>query len=254
MPVNGGHSQHGLAADWLRASRSLCVLTGAGVSAECGLATFRGPDGLWKGNDPTRLATPAAFHRDPGAVWEFYNWRREQLRKAQPNPGHFALAALQELLPEVNLLTQNVDRLHQQAGSRNVAELHGNIREVRCTSCAYERNGGADHLGPEPRCPECGDWLRPCVVWFGEQLPREAVALADQWVARCDVFLSVGTSNVVWPASAFAGLAQNRGARVIEVNLEPTPLTQVADLTLLGKAGELLPVLARAVENPPPRG
>ncbi|MEE8171201.1 MAG: NAD-dependent deacylase [Phycisphaerae bacterium] len=230
-------------AELLRRSRFVCAMTGAGVSAESGLATFRGPDGLWKGRDPAEVATPEAFARDPSGVWEFYNWRLRQAARVQPNPGHHALATLEIRLPGFGLVTQNVDRLHQLAGSRRVVELHGNIDEVRCVSCSFAETVGRRELPAEPRCPKCRDWLRPCVVWFGEMLPADAVRRATDWAERCDVFMSIGTSATVWPASEFAHTAKQRGAALVEINLEPTSLTRDADLAIHGKTGELLPMV-----------
>lgn len=236
-------------ADWLRHSRFTCVLTGAGVSAESGLATFRGPDGLWKGRDPTEVATPEAFAADPREVWQFYNWRLRQAVKVQPNAGHVALAELQSMRPGFGLVTQNVDRLHQRAGSRDVVELHGNIHEVRCVACVYREDVGDAELSDEPRCPDCGDWLRPCVVWFNESLPEAAVMQAAEWSQRCDLFLSIGTSALVWPAAQFAYDAASHGARVAEINLEPTPLTHAAHVAIQGRSGEVLPELVSRMKR-----
>lgn len=225
----------------LREARFVCALTGAGISAESGLATFRGPDGLWKGRDPTEVATPEAFAADPRGVWEFYNWRLRQAAKVEPNAGHFALARLAECVAGFGLITQNVDRLHQRAGSRDVVELHGNIDEVRCVSCPFSQTVGRRELPAEPRCPRCGDWLRPCVVWFNEMLPPDAIQRAAAWARECDVFLSIGTSGLVWPAAQFAYDARSNGATLVEINLEPTPLTPHTELALHGRSGELLP-------------
>lgn len=238
-------------ADWVAGARFVCAMTGAGVSAESGLATFRGPDGLWKGRDPAEVATPEAFSRDPEGVWEFYRWRLLQAAKVAPNPGHVALARLGELVRGFGLITQNVDRLHQRAGSRDVVELHGNIDEVRCVACAFRAR--AAEAAPAdssvaPRCPECGDWLRPCVVWFNEMLPEREVARAAEWARQCDLFMSLGTSGLVWPASELAYAAGRDGARVVEINLEPTPLTPHAAISIRGRTGELLPELVRRLE------
>jgi NAD-dependent deacetylase len=230
-------------AAWLHAADFVCAMTGAGVSAESGLATFRGPDGLWKGRDPAEVATPQAFAADPRGVWEFYRWRLLQAGRVEPNAGHVALASLPGLLRGFGLITQNVDRLHQRAGSRDVVELHGNIDEVRCVSCPHREPVRGRAPPDEPRCPRCGNWLRPCVVWFGEMLPEDAVRRASEWAQRCDVFMSLGTSGLVWPAAEFAHAARRGGAKVVEINLEPTPLTPQADLALAGKTGEILPKL-----------
>jgi len=231
------------ARELLRAARSVTVLTGAGVSAESGIPTFRGADGLWQGRSAMDLASPHGFARDPAGVWEWYNQRRSWLKAARPNPGHFALVHLEDRAPEFGLITQNVDRLHQAAGSRNVVEIHGNIWEVRCTGCGETFDRTGVDLPPAPRCEKCGDWLRPAVVWFGEMLPLHAVGKAENWAKRCNVFLVVGTSAVVMPAAGLVYVAKEAGAKVIEVNLEETPATAVADVSLLGKAGEVLPVI-----------
>jgi NAD-dependent deacetylase len=231
------------ASAFLRAAASVAVLTGAGISAESGVPTFRGADGLWKGASPQELASPEGFARDPHKVWEWYNLRRNALRLVKPNAGHFALAELERRVEEFGLITQNVDRLHQAAGSRNVVELHGNIWEVRCTECTrvYDRLG--IELPPEPRCEKCGAWLRPGVVWFGELLPAGAFAQAEQWAERSDVFLVIGTSAVVWPAAGLVSLAKDAGAKIIEINIEDTPATELANVALRGPSGEILPRL-----------
>jgi NAD-dependent deacetylase len=231
------------ARDLLRSAEFIAVLTGAGVSAESGVPTFRGAEGLWKGSSPSELASMEGFARNPQKVWEWYNLRRNTLRTVQPNPGHFALAELERRVPGFGLITQNVDRLHQAAGSRNVVELHGNIWDVRCTECeaVFDRTGV--ELPPEPRCENCGAWLRPGVVWFGELLPPRAFALAESWAERCDVFLVLGTSAVVMPAAGLVSLSREAGAKVIEINLEATPATALADIMLRGKTGEVLPQL-----------
>src|SRR4051812_42147740 len=167
------------------AAERIAVLTGAGVSAESGIPTFRGLGGLWNGRDPMSLATPQAFAADPALVWEFYNWRRELVAEARPNPAHLALAELGRLVPELTLITQNVDRLHQRAGSRGVLELHGNLFEVRCTGCGISSDrSGTPPLPALPRCDECGHLLRPGVVWFGEGLPPETWRAAEATVRR----------------------------------------------------------------------
>jgi NAD-dependent deacetylase len=227
----------------LRRARSVGVMTGAGISAESGIPTFRGDGGYWQGVSAQELASPEGFARDPHKVWEWYNRRRQALWGVKPNAGHLALAELERRVAEFGLATQNVDRLHHAAGSRNVVELHGNLCEVRCTGCAavLDRTGVA--LPPEPRCEACGAWLRPAVVWFGENLPMDALATAQAWASRAEVYLVVGTSAVVWPAAGLAYTAKLAGARIIEVNPEPSGVTDLADLSLRGKAGEILPQL-----------
>ncbi|MBP2673680.1 MAG: NAD-dependent deacetylase [Deltaproteobacteria bacterium] len=231
------------AKEWVRGSRSLCVLTGAGVSAESGVPTFRGEGGLWKGRDPVSLATPGAFAEDPGGVWEWYQWRRGKIRGCAPNPGHLSLAAVEREKPDFLLVTQNVDGLHRAAGSRRMVEIHGNIWIVRCTGCGAERDERGDFETLPPRCGSCGGILRPGVVWFGEMLPREASEAAAEMLDRCEVLIVAGTSAVVAPASGYAAAAKRRGARVIEVNPDETPISGICDAVFRGRSAELLPAL-----------
>jgi NAD-dependent deacetylase len=232
--------------DALRDAELIAALTGAGISAESGIATFRdAQDGLWTRFDPRELATPAAFARNPKRVWDWYAWRRERVAAARPNPGHLALAELERRAPEFVLITQNVDGLHQRAGSRNVVELHGNIGRVKCSregTCVERWETQGDEV---PRCPNCGALLRPDVVWFEELLPAEALAKAEDAVRRCDVLLVVGTSAEVYPAAALPAEASASGATVVEVNPDPTPLSRRADYLLTGPAGEVLPALLK---------
>lgn len=229
--------------EWVRACRSLCVLTGAGVSAESGVPTFRGPEGLWKARDPMSLATPEAFREDPKEVWEWYQWRRRKIRGCAPNAGHAALARVEASKPDFLLVTQNVDGLHRLAGSRRVAEIHGNIWVVRCTRCGTEKEERGDFPELPPRCGSCGGGLRPGVVWFGEMLPPGPSGAAMDMLSRCEVLIVAGTSAVVAPASGYAAQAKRRGARVIEVNPDETPVSGLCDATLRGKSGEILPAL-----------
>lgn len=231
------------ARQWLQTARSVTVLTGAGISAESGVPTFRGPGGLWRQYRPEELATPEAFRRDPRLVWEWYDWRRRRIAEARPNAGHEALVRLEALRPRFTLITQNVDGLHDRAGSRRVLKLHGDIWMVRCLGCGRERRDERVPL-PElpPRC-DCGGLLRPGVVWFGEALPPGAWDEAEAAARAAEVFLVVGTSAVVYPAAGLIPLAQASGARVIEVNLEETPFSSHLDCSLRGLAGEILPAL-----------
>lgn len=223
----------------LRDARSVVVLTGAGVSAESGIPTFRGPDGLWKNRRPEELATYLAFESDPRTVWEWYDWRRQKIAVAKPNPAHETIAKMQGRFAEFLLATQNVDGLHAQAGSRDVVELHGSIWRTKCVQCleAFE-NREVPLATIPPRCA-CGGLLRPDVVWFGELLPPGALNRATRACQSCDVMLIVGTSSVVYPAAALGPTAVGAGARVFEINPEPTDLYAV----LRGKAGEILPQL-----------
>lgn len=230
------------------------VLTGAGISAESGIPTFRDAmDGLWAKFDPEELATPGAFARNPPLVAKWYDERRVRCLSVLPNPGHLALAELERHLAKrggsFTLLTQNVDRLHHAAGSRNVLELHGSLFVWRCTRCGKERE---ERGGPFPRHPplcDCGGTRRPGVVWFGEILDALVLESAYRAIEDCDLFLSVGTSSVVEPAASFGSMAHQGGATVIEINRDPTPLTSRADHALLGKAGEILPNLVRMLHG-----
>ncbi len=234
------------ASKWLRSATSIVALTGAGISAESGVPTFRGAGGLWKQYRPEQLATPEAFARDPKLVWEWYQWRRRLLARAEPNPGHSALAELEQRTPRFTLITQNVDGLHEQAGSRNILKLHGDIWEVRCLACGRRRRDTRLEF-PEmpPRCA-CGGTLRPGVVWFGEPLPPGVWAAAGKAVASAEVMLVVGTSAVVYPAAGLVPLAKSAGAKLIEVNPEETPLSSMLDRSFRGRAGEILPRLIGA--------
>ncbi|MFO1407473.1 MAG: NAD-dependent deacylase [Steroidobacteraceae bacterium] len=236
-----------VAADALRNARHVCVLTGAGVSAESGIPTFRDAmTGLWSSFRPEDLATPEAFERDPAFVWRWYEERRRCVDAASPNAGHYALAALEALVPTLTLVTQNVDGLHRRAGSRNVLEYHGSLMRDRCTveGTVAERTG--DHPGL-PRCARCGSLLRPDVVWFGEPIPGAPKHAAAEAAASCDVFLSVGTSSVVYPAAGLVDIARTAGAVTVEVNPDRTDLSDSVDVRLGGPAGRLLPRLVERI-------
>ncbi len=235
------------AVKWIREAQNLAVLTGAGVSAESGVPTFRGSDGLWKKYRATDLATPEAFKKDPELVWEFYNWRRELIGKVKPNPAHYALAELERKKSDFILITQNVDGLHLAAGSKNVLEIHGSIWRVKCTKCEFQAEDRRVPLPKLPTCPQCGALLRPAVVWFGEALDFHILEKAFQASKECDLMLVIGTSAMVHPAASLSLEAKSGGARVIEINLEETPQTPYLDLTILGKAGEILPEIVSFV-------
>ena len=231
----------------LRTASRVAVLTGAGVSQESGLRTFRDPQtGIWAKHKPEDLASPEAFHRDPKLVWDWYAWRREAIKGVRPNAGHYALVELAKQIPVFTLITQNVDGLHCMAGSQNVLELHGNIQRVRCAECGRFAEDWQEIENEVPRCSECGGLLRPHVVWFGEPLPRPELEAAVQAARSCELFMSVGTSGIVQPAASLAYAAHNRGARLVEINPEATPLTAKVDYFLEGKSGEILPALVRA--------
>jgi NAD-dependent deacetylase len=231
----------------LRTAKRIMAFTGAGISAESGLSTFRDKQtGLWAKYKPEDLATPQAFQRNPRIVWEWYEWRRSFVAEAQPNPGHHALAQLEAARPGFFLATQNVDGLHVRAGSRNLVELHGNIRRTVCFEHRHPAESWAPVDEPPPRCAACGSLLRPDVVWFGEALPAGAMKRAQEEAMQCDLFLSIGTSTMVYPAAELPFIAGSNGAMVVEINPDLTPLSKRADFTLRAKAGEALPALAAA--------
>ncbi len=223
----------------IRRSRHLCVLTGAGISAESGVPTFReAQTGLWARYDPGELATPEAFIRQPALVWRWYRWRRELVARVEPNAGHRALVTLAEHLPRLTLITQNVDGLHQRAGSTDVVEFHGNLfsewcfAERRPVECASDEE--------VPTCAYCGGLVRPGVVWFGEEIPPLALDRAFKAAAECDVFLNVGTSSQVYPAASLAVTAKDAGAIVVEINPEPTADATRFDFVIAARAGRVL--------------
>jgi NAD-dependent deacetylase len=220
------------------------VLTGAGISAESGIPTFRDAlTGLWEKFNPEDLATPEAFERDPKFVWDWYEFRRDLIRKVEPNPGHYALVELARLVPSLTLVTQNVDGLHQRAGSRGVLEYHGNILRDRCTVEQVIAGRAEESRHGLPRCAACGGLLRPDVVWFGEAIPVGPMVAAAEAARNCDLFLSVGTSSLVYPAAGLAEAALDAGAKVVEINPGRTELSDAATLVLSGPSGTVLPRL-----------
>lgn len=232
----------------LRAARRVAVLTGAGISAESGVPTFReAQTGLWARYDPQDLATPEAFSRDPRLVWEWYAWRRERVRQAEPNPGHLALVAMERRIADFQLITQNVDDLHRRAGSRQPLELHGNLFRVKCFDHQHPAASWSDAAEIPPRCLQCGALLRPDVVWFGEMLPPAALQAAEAAAATAEIFFSIGTSALVYPAAELPFIALRAGAMVVEINPQPTPLSPQVHYSLCGPAGVVLPALVHAV-------
>jgi len=230
----------------LRKARHVVVMTGAGISAESGIPTFRDAQtGLWARFNPADLATPEAFLSNPQRVWDWYASRRAAMLEREPNAGHYSLVRMADLVPRLTLITQNVDGLHQRAGSRDVLELHGNLGRVKCFDYHHAVAHWDDQERP-PHCPECGSLLRPDVVWFGEMLPNRIFAAAQIAAEDCDVFFSIGTSAEVYPAADLAHQALSAGAMVVEVNAERTPLSQHAHHVLTGKAGTWLPSLVTA--------
>jgi NAD-dependent deacetylase len=237
-----------------RAARSLTsaphvlALTGAGISAESGIPTFRGAGGLWEGFRAEELATPEAFSRDPALVWRWYKWRREICRKAQPNPAHLALVRMESLFDRFLLATQNVDGLHRRAGSCKLIEIHGNIDQVRCTGCRSV--GLLDDVPSDsliPSCPSCSASMRPHILWFGETYWPGTLDVALDAARHANAVLVIGTSAQVWPPAQVALSAQRAGAVLIDINPQPTELSEAADVFLQGKAGELMPALVQAL-------
>ncbi len=236
--------------DILYQTKQIVVLTGAGISAESGIPTFRGEEGLWKQYRAEDLATPIAFIKDPKLVWEWYDWRRGIIASKKPNAGHKILGRWEKIFPNFILITQNIDGLHQKAGSKNILELHGNIWKVRCTE---ERTITENHDIPleeiPPHCPDCGALLRPHVVWFGESLSSSVLYKAFQVSSSCEIIFSIGTSAVVQPAASLPLAAAEANAKIVEINPDPTPLTSYADFSFRGKAGEILPLINKELNK-----
>ncbi len=228
----------------LALAQRVVALTGAGVSAESGVPTFRDAQtGLWARYRAEDLATPQAFQRDPALVWNWYAWRRSLVDAVAPNPAHHALAALERKLPKFHLVTQNVDGLHRRAGSRHLLELHGDLFLTLCSAEGTPVEDWDHTDQAPPRCPRCDAPLRPGVVWFGENLPQEILSQAFALSAECEIFLSIGTSSLVQPAASLPLCAMESGAVVVEVNPQPTPLSELAHYTIKAPAGEALPAL-----------
>jgi len=244
--VHGFESPAATVREWLANAGSVAALTGAGISAESGIPTFRGPGGLWRTYRAEDLATPQAFARDPRLSWEWYNWRRGIIAMAEPNAGHVALAELDRRLPSFNLLTQNVDGLHDRAGSRRILKVHGDIWTLRCTTCNREwRDRRASLPELPPKC-ECGGLARPGVVWFGEGLPEDVWSPAVEAARAAQVLLVIGTSAVVYPAAGLVQLAQSAGAKVVEINVAETPVSAMVDLSWRASATTALPQLIQS--------
>lgn len=236
-------------AERLKAAQRVAVLTGAGVSKESGIPTFRDAlTGIWANFDPEKLATPEGFLADPPLVWQWYDMRRAMVLEVEPNPGHYALAELEKLVPSVVIITQNIDGLHAKAGSRDVVELHGNILRYKCFDRDHPQENVAAGLKDPPRC-RCGSILRPDVVWFGESLPEHALNRSVAELRSADVVLVVGTSGLVQPAASLPYIANQFGATVVEVNPEETPITDIADFFLKGPSGQMLPRLIEAMRG-----
>ena len=239
------------AAELIRTAKKICVLTGAGVSAESGVPTFRSSDGLWEGHRVEDVAHPNGWRKDPRLVWKFYNARRANVATVKPNPGHYALAAIEQKWGEnFTLVTQNIDGLHQKAGSSRVLEVHGSLRRTRCTACKEIADRGLESLDGIPQCPTCDGVLRPDIVWFSEALPPDVWQAAEIAAFDCDLIIVVGTSAVVYPAASLIPLARGGGVkqpagRVIECNLAATDASRYADVGLYGPSGETLPAVCQ---------
>lgn len=234
--------------DALRQAGRVVLLTGSGVSAESGVPTFRDAlTGLWSRFRPEELATPEAFRRDPQLVWDWYRERRRQVAAVLPNPAHHAIAALQARLPDTLLVTQNVDGLHQRAGSVDAVEFHGNLFSNRCRGCDHEAAQPDPEVAAPPPCPDCGELMGPGVVWFGEAIPALALERAWRGAAEADLLLAIGTSGLVTPAAALPEVARQAGALVAEINLHPTPLSAQADFVVTGPAALSLPAMVAAL-------
>jgi NAD-dependent deacetylase len=264
MKIDRRHLEKATA--YLKSAKAICVLTGAGISAESGIKTFRDAGGLWEDHPIEKVATPEGFAEDPRLVWNFYNARRKAADTAVPNAAHIALARLEIGLARkskkpkssngngaghhtpdpLTILTQNIDGLHQQAGSQKVVELHGSIWKIRCTGCGVVSRDFPVELPILPRCVDCGSLLRPHVVWFGEQLHSDDLDAAEGAIESCDLFVVIGTSAIVQPAASYPVMAARRGVPVIEINKEKTPITPIAALSLHGLAGEILPQIIPA--------
>lgn len=232
----------------IRTANKVAILTGAGVSAESGVPTFReAQTGLWAEYRPEELATSQAFYNNPQRVWDWYQWRRDLIGKVEPNPGHYALAKMEQSLEagqaSFTLITQNVDGLHEQAGSQNVIELHGNIQRTKCYDCEAIVSAWDPADKPVPHCPNCNGLLRPDVVWFGEPLPLDAINQAYEISQSCDLFFSIGTSALIQPAASLPLLASEAKAILVEINPNETPVSVHADFVLRGPSGEILPEL-----------
>jgi NAD-dependent deacetylase len=235
--------------DRLKKAEFVSALTGAGVSAESGVPTFRDPGGIWEKFRPEQLANFEAFMSDPDFVWSWYQHRREIMREVKPNPGHYALVEFEDLFKEFNLITQNIDNLHYRAGSKNVTELHGNIERNYCVSCKTFYNEIDITEKKVILCKKCGSIIRPDVVWFGEILPRKELLFAEECAKNSDVFFSIGTSAEVYPAAMLPMIAKQSGAYVVEVNTRPTVMTMDVDEVIQGKSGEILSELVKELKN-----
>ena len=234
--------------DALKESESIVFFTGAGVSSESGIHTFRGKEGLWNKFRPEELASFNAFIRNPELVWEWYNYRKKIIHDSKPNPAHLTIAEMQDHFKDVTVVTQNVDNLHRRAGSKKIFELHGNIERNFCVNCKRHYDEELDFSSGVPKC-ECGGLIRPDVVWFGEYLPEDQFLGGEKAAINSDVFFVVGTSGVVYPAAGLVHTAKASGSIIVEVNIEETPLSNLVNYSYFGKAGEILPEIFEGFKN-----
>ncbi len=232
----------------LKDARTVVFFTGAGISAESGIPTFRGKDGIWNKLKPEELANFNAFMRNPDMVWEWYNHRKKIIHESEPNPAHLTIAEMQNYFDDVIVVTQNIDNLHRRAGSKKIFELHGNIERNYCVKCKKQYNEELDFSEGVPKC-ECGGLIRPDVVWFGEVLPVDQFKGGEEAAMNADIFFIVGTSAVVYPAAGLVYTAKQSGAVLVEVNLTESEVTAIVDYSYLGKAGEILPQILQAYKD-----
>jgi NAD-dependent deacetylase len=232
----------------IKSAKSIVFFTGAGISAESGIPTFRGKDGLWKKIKPEELANFDSFLKNPELVWEWYNHRKKIIHEASPNKGHYAIAEFQNIVPEVSVITQNIDNLHRRAGSKILYELHGNIERNYCIKCKTYYNGELDFSNEIPSC-KCGGLIRPDVVWFGEFLPEDQFIASEKAAQNCDIFFSVGTSAVVYPAAGLILTAKRSGAFLAEINIEETEISRLSDISFFKPSGQVLPEIVNELKS-----
>lgn len=233
----------------LKQAKSIVFFTGAGISAESGIPTFRGKDGIWNKLKPEELANFNAFLRNPNMVWEWYNHRKKIVHESKPNAGHLAMAEMQNYFSNVTVITQNIDNLHRRAGSNTIYELHGNIERNYCIKCGKKYNDELNFIDKAPTC-DCGGLIRPDVVWFGEYLPQDQFISSEEAAVKSDIFFVVGTSGIVYPAAGIILTAKKSGAYIVEINIEETEVTRYADKSFFGEAGKILPqILQKFKEN-----
>ncbi len=234
----------------LNRAKSLVFFTGAGISAESGIPTFRGKDGIWNKLKPEELASFDAFMKNPEMVWEWYQYRRKIISDTSPNPGHYAIAEFSKYFDNVSVVTQNVDNLHKRAGSKDVYELHGNIEVNYCIDCKEPFNDTIDYSNNDLiKCSNCGGYIRPGVVWYGETLPQDIFVKSGRLASQCDMCFLVGTSAIVYPAASIPLSAKQGGAYLVEINTDKTDISHTVDYSVMGKSGEILPAILEELEN-----